>query len=171
MTPHPDQRPKPTPVEVQTHDWPAPNQFRILIADDQAANRLILSRLLNITGYLTFEACDGQQALDLVVQGNTDLVIMDVEMPNLNGLEAIRKIRALADPRIASLPILAATGNPLADTQRELLDTGANDFLTKPFDTQILLKTIARLLSPSPGPKPELTTRRPKASKSLKNLG
>lgn len=129
-----------------------PNQFRILIADDQAANRSILSRLLKLTGYLTIEAGDGQEALQCIVSQPLDLAIMDVEMPVMNGLEAIRQIRALNDPRLASLPILAATGNPQAEIERELLEVGANAFLTKPFDSRILLKTIADLLSPTPGP-------------------
>ena len=102
----------------------------------------------------------------------TDLVIMDVEMPSMSGLEAIRKIRKLSDPRLASLPILAATGNPQTESQRELIDAGANAFLTKPFDTQELLKIIAGLLSPTPGPKPALEQPGERASKSasVKNL-
>ncbi len=171
MTSHSDKPSKPAPYQVPLDGRPEPNQFRVLIADDQAANRLILSRLLNMTGYLTFEASDGQQALDCITSRATDLVIMDIEMPNMNGLEAIRQIRHLPDPRLASLPILAATGNPQAETQRELLDAGASDFLTKPFDTRVLLKTIARLLSPSPGPSPAFTSDslRIKQSQSVKN--
>lgn len=129
-----------------------PNRFRILIADDQAANRLILSRLLRLTGYLTVEAGDGREALQCIVSQPLDLAIMDVEMPVMNGLEAIRQIRNLNDPRLASLPILAATGNPQAEIERQLLEVGANAFLTKPFDSRALLKTIADLLSPTPGP-------------------
>ncbi|MCF6312497.1 MAG: response regulator [Verrucomicrobiales bacterium] len=131
---------------------PEPNQFRLLIVDDQSANRLILSRLLNISGYLTFEAHDGQQALDFILSHPLDLVIMDLEMPNMDGLEATHQIRALRDPRLASLPILAASGNPQAQTQRQVLEAGANAFLTKPFAHPALLKTIASLLSPSPAP-------------------
>lgn len=156
----------------ETDGKPPPNQFRVLIVDDQSANRLILSRLLNITGYLTYEAGDGQEALNHIASREVDLVIMDVEMPNMSGLEAIRQIRDLNDPRLASLPILAGTGNPQAKIQRELLDAGANTFLTKPFDTQILLKSIAKLLSPTPGPIPsaEQTDLRCPKSASVKNL-
>jgi len=131
---------------------PLANQFRVLIVDDQPANRLILSRLLNMTGYLTCEASDGHQALQCIETHKIDLVIMDVEMPNMDGLEAIRLIRKLSDPRKASLPIMAATGNPQPETGRELLDSGANAFLTKPFDTRILLKMATRLLLPTPDP-------------------
>lgn len=154
MKPSSDKLSKPAPFEVPHDGVPESNQFRVLVVDDQAANRLILTRLLNLTGYLTFEACDGLLALQCITSRATDLVIMDIEMPNLNGLDAIRQIRALRDPRLASLPILAATGNPQPETHQELLDAGANDFLTKPFDTRLLLKTISRLLSPSPGPIP-----------------
>lgn len=149
-----------------------PNRFRILIADDQAANRLILSRLLKLTGYLTVEVGDGREALQCIASQPLDLAIMDVEMPVMNGLEAIRQIRDLEDPRIASLPVLAATGNPQAEIERELLEAGANAFLTKPFDARILLKTIAELLSPSPGPGPpgEISGQRDRQSRSMKNL-
>lgn len=150
---------------------PEPNQFRLLIVDDQSANRLILSRLLSISRYLTFEANDGQQALDFIVSHPLDLIIMDLEMPNMDGLEAIRHIRALRDTRLSSLPILAASGNPQAQTQRQVLDTGANVFLTKPFAHPTLLKTVARLLSPTPSPSATLSSdsERIPQSKSLKN--
>ena len=151
---------------------PAPNQFRVLIVDDQTINRLILSRLLNMTGYLTFEASDGQEALECIGIRAVDLVIMDVEMPKMTGLEAILEIRKLRDPRISSLPVLAATGNPQAESQQELLDSGANAYLTKPFDTKVLLRTIADLLSPTPGPKPstEPSGKRAPNSSSVKNI-
>lgn len=151
---------------------PPANQFRILIVDDQAPNRLILSRLLNMTGYLTFEATDGQEALDRIATRSVDLVVMDVEMPNMTGLEAIRKIRELSDPRIATLPVIAATGNPQAESRQELLDSGANAFLTKPFDTRDLLKTIASLLSPTPSPQTgiELSSKRAPESSPVKNI-
>ncbi len=132
-----------------------PNQFRILVADDQLANRVVLSRLLKLTGYLPIEASDGKEALQCIVSQPLDLAIMDVEMPVMSGLEAIRGIRALNDPRLASLPVLAATGNPQPEIERELLGAGANAFLTKPFDTGVLLKTIAALLSPLPHPCPD----------------
>lgn len=151
---------------------PPVNQFRVLIVDDHLPNRLILSRLLNMTGYLTSEACDGQEALAQIATRTIDLVVMDVEMPNMTGLEAIQKIRKLRDPRIATLPVLAATGNPQAESRQELLDAGANAFLTKPFDTQALLKTIATLLSPTPGPEPsmEQSGKRPLKSSSVEHI-
>ncbi|MFK5924582.1 MAG: response regulator [Verrucomicrobiota bacterium] len=152
MTPHSNPPSAPTHQAVPSSGQPEPNQFRLLIVDDLSANRLILSRLLNLTGYLTFEANDGQQALDCIATRPFDLVIMDLEMPNLNGLEAIRQIRGLSKPKLANLPILAASGNPQSETMRQVLDAGANAFLTKPFDPPILLKTIARLLSPTPSP-------------------
>ena len=151
---------------------PPPNQFRVLIVDDQAANLLILSRLLNIAGYLTFEARDGREALNRIATQSIDLAIMDVEMPNMSGLEAVLQIRKFSDPRLASLPILATSGNPQPETQQKLLDAGANAFLTKPFDTQLLLKVIADLLSPTPDPSPSTGQSGERASKSgsVKNL-
>jgi len=151
---------------------PVPNRFRILIADDQAANRLILSRLLRLTGYVTVEAGDGREALQCIASQPLDLVVMDVEMPVMNGLEAIRQIRGLQDPRTALLPVLAATGNPQVEIERELLEAGANAFLTKPFDAGMLLKTIAELLSPSPSSDPlaKASGNRTRRSRSMENL-
>ncbi|NOX99561.1 MAG: response regulator [Verrucomicrobia bacterium] len=172
MTPPPNSSSSPRRSGFEADGSPPPNQFRVLIVDDQAANRRILSRLLNLTGYLTSEASDGQEALNHIASQAVDLVIMDVEMPNMDGLEATRQIRKLRDPRISSLPILAATGNPQNKIQQELLNSGANAFLTKPFDSQVLLKTLANLLSPSPDPslvvKPP--DKRNAKSTSVKNL-
>ena len=150
MTPPSNSSPSPGRSGFEADGKPPPNQFRVLVVDDQAANRLILSRLLNMAGYLTFEASDGQEALNHITSRTINLVIMDVEMPNMSGLEAIRKIRHFSDPRLASIPILAATGNPQAESRQKLLDAGANAFLTKPFEPQLLLKTVGTLLSPSP---------------------
>ncbi len=172
MTPPPDSSSSSRRSGFEADGSPPPNQFRILIVDDQAANRRILSRLLNLTGYLTSEAGDGQEALDHIASQEVDLVIMDIEMPNMNGLEATREIRKLRDPRISSLPILAASGNPQNKIHQELLSSGANAFLTKPFDTQALLKTLASLLSPTPGPGPSVKSpgKRSAKSSSVKNL-
>jgi len=172
MTPPSSSSSSPGRSGFEADGRPPPNQFRVLIVDDQPANRLILSRLLNMTGYLTLEASDGQEALNRITTRTADLVIMDVEMPNMSGLEAIRQIRKLSDPRLASLPVLAATGNPQAEIQRKLLDAGASAFLTKPFDTRLLLKTIASLLSPAPDSSPdtEQSSERATKSGSVKNL-
>ena len=93
-------------------------------------------------------------------------------MPNMSGLEAILQIRKFSDPRLASLPVLAATGNPQAETQQKLLDAGANAFFTKPFDTRLLLKVIASLLSPTPEPSSSTGQSGERTSKSgsVKNL-
>lgn len=167
MTPPSNSSSTPGRPGFEADGRPQPNQFRILIVDDQPANRLILSRLLNMTGYLTFEANDGQEALQCIATHAVDLVIMDVEMPNMDGLEAIRLIRKLSDPRLASLPVLAATGNPQAESQRKLLDAGANEFLTKPFDTRVLLKTITSLLLPTPEPTMKQSGQRTPKSNSV----
>jgi two-component system sensor histidine kinase RpfC len=175
MTPNYDRLSKPeasASPEVGIEARLEPNRFRILIADDQDANRLILAKLLKLTGYLTVEVGDGKEALQCILSQPLDLAIMDVEMPIMSGLEAIRQIRKLDDPRIASLPVLAATGNPQAEIERDLLDAGANAFLTKPFDTLMLLKTIADLLSPSPGPSPldETSGQGARQFQSMKNV-
>ena len=121
----------------------APRQ--ILIADDVPANRHLLLAMLQPLGFVVHEAADGREALQQVRQHAPDLVLMDLTMPAMDGLEAMRALRASAATR--DLPIIALTANASAVHRNDALAAGANDFLSKPFQRDELLDKLAHLLS------------------------
>lgn len=125
---------------------PPSNLFRILVIDDEPANRVILRRLLNAVGYDVIEAANGASGLSQLLASRPDLVIVDMEMPVLNGPETITAIRRLPESALAELPIIAASGNPTQEMEDSALDVGADVWMTKPFDFAKLQKNIARLL-------------------------
>lgn len=131
---------------------PPSNQFRILVIDDEPANRTILHRLLNAIGYEVIEAVNGASGLAQVVSQRPDLVIVDMEMPVLNGAETVAAVRQLPGRRLAELPIIAASGNPTIEMEESALEAGADIWMTKPFDFSHLQNSIAQLLQASRRP-------------------
>jgi len=117
--------------------------LRILVAEDNPVNRKVASRLLERMGHQVDAAWDGQQAVVAVEQIEYDLVLMDCQMPNMDGYEATRAIRRLARGR--RLPIVAMTANALAHDRQRCLDAGMDGFLAKPVSTQHLFDLLEGL--------------------------
>jgi len=118
---------------------------RILVVDDVTANREMLVELLRPLGFETDEAIDGQDALDKVRDTSPDLILMDLSMPVMDGLEASRRIRESATHR--DLPIIALSANASSADRVEALAAGANLFMSKPFESMTLLHNIGSCLS------------------------
>ncbi|MBK7899214.1 MAG: PAS domain-containing protein [Azonexus sp.] len=117
---------------------------RILVVEDDWMNREVIRELLGeIVGFEVDLAHDGQQAVELACSRHYALVLMDVQMPVLDGLEATRRIRALAPHRT---PIVALTANAFADDRTRCLAAGMDDFVTKPVDPDLLFATVLRWL-------------------------
>ncbi|WPL15654.1 Sensory/regulatory protein RpfC [Thiorhodovibrio winogradskyi] len=117
----------------------------ILIAEDEPANRLVVDRLLTKVGHRATCVENGQQALDALAAGHFDLILMDVQMPELDGLEATRRIRT--DPRATwprDIPIIALTAHAMAQDADRFIAAGMTDFLPKPIDFAALKKLLAR---------------------------
>jgi len=118
--------------------------LRVLLVDDVETNRLVASEILIDQGAVVSEAVNGRQAVDKVLTGGPwDVVLMDVQMPEMNGLDATRAIRA--DERFTQLPILAMTAFALDEERERCLDSGMNDFLTKPIDPETVVATLAEI--------------------------
>lgn len=119
--------------------------MKIMLADDNELNREIAKTLLEDKGAIVTQVEDGQQALDLFVNNepNTfDVILMDVMMPVMNGLEATKAIRALSRKDAATIPIFAMTANAFAEDVVATKEAGMNEHLSKPLNIEILYKTL-----------------------------
>lgn len=116
---------------------------RILIADDKVENRNLLQQLLQPIGYETCAAFDGRQAIEITADWQPNVILIDLRMPVMDGLEATRRIRAL--PNGSSFAIIAVTASVFEEDRRKALDAGADDFLRKPFREAELFEKIADL--------------------------
>jgi PAS domain S-box-containing protein len=117
---------------------------RILLVDDEPVNLEVARFLLEGSGLAVDTAEDGIEAIDRATATNYDIILMDVQMPNLNGLEATRQIRAL--PGYRDIPILAMTANAFVEDKAGCLAFGMNDFLIKPFDPDMLYSILLKHL-------------------------
>ncbi len=123
---------------------------RILLAEDIAVNREIAAMLLTDAGFEVETAENGREAADKVrlsAPGTFDAVLMDVQMPVMDGYEATRAIRALPDPALARIPILALTANAFSEDRQKVLEAGMNGHVAKPVDPDVLLRSLSELLN------------------------
>lgn len=113
---------------------------RLLLVDDTPANLKILARLLEKRGYETELAEDGHQAVECFRSRDYDAILMDLQMPGLDGFGATRAIRAMSDRR--QVPIIALTAHVVEGTRERCLEAGMSDYLAKPIDVALLTATI-----------------------------
>ena len=113
---------------------------RLLIVDDIADNRIILSRRLLRRGFDVVEASGGYQALELIAQQSFDVVLLDIMMPDLDGVEVLKTVRKTHSP--STLPIIMVTANGQSADTVSALTLGANDYVTKPVDFPVVLARI-----------------------------
>ena len=113
----------------------------ILVAEDNESNYILMTYILK-KDYQIFRAANGQEAVDKVEEGGVDLILMDIKMPVMDGLEATRIIRA----KNPDLPIIALTANAFDSDRDSALQAGCNEFITKPVNRQMTLDTIAKYI-------------------------
>ena len=119
-----------------------PESLDILLADDNPVNCKIAMVMLEKAGHRIDMVADGAAAIDAIAQKKYDLILMDVQMPGMDGLEATRRIRQHADDDEAVLPIIAVTANAMKGDDQRCLDAGMNDYVTKPIDRARLLSKV-----------------------------
>ncbi len=123
--------------------------MRLLVVEDNELNMEITTTVLEEAGFVVDQAVNGQAALEKVATaapGQYALVLMDIQMPVMDGYEATRRIRALPDPAKAQIPIVAMTANAFAEDRENALAAGMNDHIAKPFDIHTLLWKLAEIL-------------------------
>ena len=122
---------------------------KLLLVEDNELNREIALEILKETGFVVDTAEDGAVAVQKIKQaapGQYDLILMDIQMPNLDGYEATRQIRALPDAEKASIPIFAMTANAFEEDRQNALEAGMNGHIAKPLDVPHLLRVLADAL-------------------------
>jgi two-component system cell cycle response regulator DivK len=117
---------------------------RILVVEDQEDNRQILRDLLANAGYEMIEAEDGQQALTQAAAHKPDLILMDIQLPLLDGYEATRRIKA--DPALKAIPIIVVTSYALSGDEEKAHAAGCDAYVAKPFSPRALLAKIREYL-------------------------
>ncbi|WP_374580616.1 response regulator [Pseudoduganella sp.] len=131
---------------AQEHPAARLGTARILLAEDNEFNQQIAQEMLEEAGAIVHVASNGVEAMDLLRQHAFDCVLMDVQMPQMDGLEATRRIRA--DPRLARLPVLAMTATATTEARQRCIEAGMDDFICKPIQPALMCRTIANWLAP-----------------------
>jgi two-component system, cell cycle response regulator DivK len=116
----------------------------ILVVEDQEDNRQILRDLLSSAGFRMIEAHDGQQALTVARSERPDLILMDIQLPIVDGYEATRNIKR--DPELRHIPVIAVTSYALSGDEKKAVEAGCNAYVAKPFSTRYLLAKIGQFL-------------------------
>ncbi len=122
-------------------------QLRVLLAEDNAINQKLAVRLLEKQGHLVKVANDGQEALAALEDGKFDVVLMDVQMPNMSGLEAAAAIRALERGTGRHVPIVAMTAHAMKGDQERCLEAGMDGYISKPIQPDHMMDVIAQVTS------------------------
>ena len=117
---------------------------RILVVEDQEDNRQIIRDMLTFTDYEIVEAESGEAALALVATKRPDLILMDIQLPGIDGYEATRWIKA--DPALRSIPIIAVTSYALSGEEQKARAAGVDDYVPKPYSPRQLLAKIRQYL-------------------------
>ena len=117
---------------------------RILVVEDQADNRRILRDLLTSAGYEMIEAVTGEEGVALAERERPDLILMDIQLPGLDGYEATRRIKA--NPALRQIPIIAVTSYALSGDDVKAFEAGCDAYFAKPFSPRALLAKIREFL-------------------------
>ena len=121
-----------------------------MVADDNAVNRMVLSRLLEADGHKVVTMSNGREVLDYLPGHVVSVIMMDLQMPVMDGVTAVRKIRAMDGSR-STIPVIAVTANVVHEDPRDLIRSGMTGFLSKPFRQEELRDALQKAMSPNPG--------------------
>ncbi|HZX57568.1 MAG TPA: ATP-binding protein [Mucilaginibacter sp.] len=121
--------------------------LRVLIAEDNMVNVMLMKKLFSKWGIVPTIAENGERAIEMVQYGNFDIILMDLQMPVLNGFDAAMEIRKMRDPKKANTPIIALTASALFDIKERVFNSGMNDYVSKPFKPDELREKMQNLVA------------------------
>ncbi|MFT6093686.1 MAG: signal transduction histidine kinase/ActR/RegA family two-component response regulator [Pseudohongiellaceae bacterium] len=124
-------------------------QLSIVVADDNAVNRMVLSRMLESDGHDVVTMSNGKEVFEYLVNHDVSVILMDLQMPILDGVSALRKIRAMPGPR-SKTPVVAVTANVVMENSKEMMAIGMNGYLKKPFLHSELREALGKAIAPNP---------------------
>jgi len=133
--------------ETQPLDFTSLGHLNILLAEDNEVNQFLAKSIMQSWGFTVDIAKNGKEAVVLAASHNYDLILMDIQMPEVSGTEATQQIRQLPDPKKANIPIIALTANALQGDAERFIAEGMNDYLAKPFEEFKLYQKIAANLT------------------------
>ena len=125
------------------------SQKKLLLVDDIEVNREIAAMLLEGSGFIVETAVDGADAVKKISEskpGDFDAILMDIQMPVMNGYEATKKIRELSNPKLAQIPIIAMTANAFSEDVQAAKDAGMDSHIAKPLDVPKMIETLTEVL-------------------------
>jgi CheY-like chemotaxis protein len=123
------------------------SKARILLVEDNQVNQMVAKKMLEKSGFLVFTASNGEESLQQLELADFDLILMDCQMPLMDGFEATQAIRKLANPMKSQIPIVALTANAMKSDEDKCLEVGMNDFLTKPIRLETLKTKVEQWLT------------------------
>jgi|SRR5664279_132428 len=117
----------------------------ILIVEDNEKNMKLVRDILRHNGHATLEAGTGTEGVRLAAESRPDLVLMDIQLPDIDGIEALRRIRA--DRSLDAVPVIAVSASVMPDDQHKIVTSGFDAFVTKPINLKQFLDTVSRFLA------------------------
>lgn len=124
--------------------------MQVLFVEDDAMNRRVVRDMLSVVGARMDEAPDAETGLQMIDEGTFNVVLMDLRMPGMDGLTAIKHLRARDDAK-RDLPVIVVTADTAVDLRERCLASGADDVIPKPVPMNLLLKTLSRMLAKAAG--------------------
>ncbi len=118
---------------------------KILIAEDDPKNMKVVAMALRPHGYTLLKATDGEEALEIALRDTPDLILLDMQLPKMSGLEVTRKLREM--PAFSHIPIIALTAYAMKGDKEKFIEAGCDAYLSKPINTRELPRVIAEILS------------------------
>ena len=118
--------------------------YTVLIIEDNPINRKVFKDILNVNGYKTIEAVDGEEGYRMAKEHKPDLIVMDVQLPGANGYDVTRRLKSEDDSK--DIPIVIVTSFAMAGEENEAKTVGCNDYLTKPINIHQFIDTIKKYL-------------------------
>lgn len=130
-------------AKSHTSEQPEAKPYIILIAEDNPINQEIAGEILHQAGFRTIPANNGREALEIIEKEKVDVVLMDIQMPDMDGFAAVKKIRN--NPKTASLPVIAMTAHAMAEDRQKSLQAGMDDYIAKPFEPDDFINTVRKM--------------------------